>query len=95
MVLLKNDGNILPLKKTAKSFAVIGANATRENALGGGSSQVKAKYEITPLQGLQKALGPQAKITYAPGYKIARNQKADPQLIEQAVAAAGGPSVAR
>ncbi|GGG41096.1 glycoside hydrolase family 3 C-terminal domain-containing protein [Hymenobacter glacieicola] len=94
IVLLKNDGNILPLKKTAKSFAVIGANATRENALGGGSSQVKAKYEITPLQGLQKALGSQATITYAPGYKIARNQKADPQLIEQAVAAAKAADVA-
>lgn len=94
IVLLKNEGNILPLKKTTKSFAVIGANATRENALGGGSSQVKAKYEITPLQGLQKALGPQAKITYAPGYKIARGQKADPELIAQAVAAAKAADVA-
>ncbi|AHJ97043.1 glycoside hydrolase family 3 C-terminal domain-containing protein [Hymenobacter swuensis] len=93
MVLLKNEGNVLPLRKTAKTYAVIGANATRENALGGGSSQVKAKYEITPLAGLQKALGPNAKITYAPGYKIARDQSADPQLIAQAVAAAKAAEV--
>ncbi|MBC8083181.1 MAG: glycoside hydrolase family 3 protein, partial [Hymenobacter sp.] len=79
IVLLKNDG-ILPLKKTVKTVAVIGANATRENAGGGGSGQLKAKYEITPLQGLKNELGDQATITYAPGYTIARDQKADPKL---------------
>ncbi|MBC6989548.1 glycoside hydrolase family 3 C-terminal domain-containing protein [Hymenobacter sp. BT491] len=93
IVLLKNDG-ILPLKKTVKTIAVIGENATRENSMGGGSSQLKAKYEITPLQGLKTELGSQANITYAQGYKIARNQKADPQMIAQAVAAAKAADVA-
>ncbi|MFD2787600.1 glycoside hydrolase family 3 C-terminal domain-containing protein [Hymenobacter rubripertinctus] len=93
IVLLKNEGNLLPLSKTAKTFAVIGANATRPNSMGGGSSQVKAKYEITPLQGLQKALGPNAQINYVPGYTIARGQKADPKLIAQAVAAAKAADV--
>ncbi|MET4108088.1 glycoside hydrolase family 3 C-terminal domain-containing protein [Hymenobacter sp. UYP22] len=88
IVLLKNEGNVLPLRLTATTYAVIGANATRENALGGGSSQVKAKYEITPLAGLQKPLRNGVKVTYAPGYKIARGQQADPQLIAEAVAAA-------
>jgi len=89
IVLLKNEGNLLPLNKTSvKSIAIIGENASRENAMGGGSSQVKAKYEITPLQGVKNLLGSSAKITYAQGYKIARNQQADPQMIEQAVAAA-------
>ena len=88
IVLLKNDGNILPLKKTVKTVAVIGANATRENAGGGGSAQLKAKYEITPLQGLKNELGSQVTITYAPGYTIARGQQADPQMIAAAVAAA-------
>jgi beta-glucosidase len=94
IVLLKNEGGLLPLKKTVKSIAVIGANADRENAMGGGSAQVKAKYEITPLQGLKNALGSTATITYSPGYKIARDQKADPQLIAQAVAAAKAAEVA-
>ncbi|OWP64140.1 glycosyl hydrolase [Hymenobacter amundsenii] len=93
IVLLKNEGNLLPLSKTTKTFAVIGANATRPNSMGGGSSQVKAKYEITPLQGLQKALGPNAQINYVPGYTIARGQKADPKLIAQAVAAAKAADV--
>ncbi|WP_082115864.1 glycoside hydrolase family 3 C-terminal domain-containing protein [Hymenobacter terrenus] len=92
IVLLKNDG-ILPLKKTVKTVAVIGANATRENAGGGGSAQLKGKYEITPLQGLKNELGNTATITYAQGYKIARDQKADPALIAEAVAAAKAAEV--
>jgi len=87
IVLLKNDG-LLPLRKTVKTVAVIGANATRENAGGGGSAQLQAKYEITPLQGIKNELGSAATVTYAPGYKIARDQRADPQLIAEAVAAA-------
>lgn len=93
IVLLKNEGGALPLKKTVKTIAVIGANATRENAGGGGSAQLKAKYEITPLQGLKNELGAQATITYAPGYRIARDQKADPTLIAEAVAAAKAADV--
>ena len=88
IVLLKNEGGLLPLKKTVKTVAVIGANAMRENAGGGGSAQLQAKYEITPLQGLKNALGSQVAVTYAPGYTIARGQQADPQLIAEAVAAA-------
>jgi beta-glucosidase len=93
IVLLKNEGNLLPLKKSVKTIAVIGANAERENAMGGGSGQLKAKYEITPLQGLKKELGDQAAITYAPGYKIARDQGPDSQLIQQAVTAAKAAEV--
>lgn len=54
IVLLKNENGILPLQKNdLKSIAVIGENANRPNSMGGGSSQVKAKYEITLLQGLK------------------------------------------
>ncbi|WP_310391826.1 glycoside hydrolase family 3 C-terminal domain-containing protein [Hymenobacter sp.] len=93
IVLLKNNG-LLPLSKTVKRVAVIGANADRENARGGGSAQVKANYEITPLQGLKNELGSTVPITYAAGYKIARGQQADPQLIAEAVAAAKAADVA-
>ncbi|MBC8084102.1 MAG: glycoside hydrolase family 3 C-terminal domain-containing protein, partial [Hymenobacter sp.] len=92
IVLLKNDG-ILPLRKTVKTVAVIGANATRENAGGGGSAQLQAKYEITPLQGIQNALGRTAKVTFSPGYAVARGQRADPKLIAEAVAAAKAADV--
>lgn len=89
IVLLKNEKQFLPLnKKAIKTIAVIGENASRENAMGGGSSQVKAKYEITPLAGLKNYLGDAVNITYARGYKIERDKKADAELIEEAVEAA-------
>ena len=62
IVLLKNEGNFLPLNKSnIKSIAVIGVNATRPQSMGGGSSQVKAFYEITPLQGIQNIVGNECK----------------------------------
>ena len=57
-MLLKNEEGILPLnKRDLKSLAVIGYNAERRQSMGGGSSQVKAFYEVTPLQGIQNLLG--------------------------------------
>lgn len=69
IVLLQNKNNILPinLSKT-KKIAVIGENAIKMMTVGGGSSSLKAKYEITPLEGLKKRIGNQAEIVYARGY---------------------------
>lgn len=87
IVLLKNSG-ALPLdKQKIKSIAVIGANATRKHAGAGGSSQVNAKYEITPLAGLQNHAG-SVNITYAPGYEVIKDKGANAQLIQEAVKAA-------
>lgn len=95
IVLLKNEGNMLPLNKgNIKSIAVIGANATRPQAMGGGSSQVKAFYEVTPLQGIQNLVGSGVTITYAPGYTIARDAKADQLSISKAAEAAKNADVA-
>ena len=54
IVLLKNEGNLLPLdiNKLSK-IAIIGPNASKRRSMGGGSSQVLPPYEITPLQGLE------------------------------------------
>lgn len=88
IVLLKNE-NILPLKKsTLKTVAIIGANATRQHAVSGGSSQVNAKYEITPLQGIKNIIGESAAIQYAKGYEIKKDGKANKALIAEAVKAA-------
>ncbi|WP_211352185.1 glycoside hydrolase family 3 C-terminal domain-containing protein [Dinghuibacter silviterrae] len=95
IVLLKNDTHILPLDAhTVHTVAVIGANAGRLNAQGGGSSQVRSLYEITPLQGLKNLVGAQVKLTYAQGYTIARGAQADPALIAQAAEAAAHADVA-
>lgn len=94
LVLLKND-NVLPLNKQAiKSMAVIGANATRKHAGGGGSSQVNAKYEITPLQGLKSLAGEKIKVSSALGYVVTKGSKGNDKLIQEAVKAAAGADVA-
>lgn len=71
VVLLKNDG-ILPLDiSNIKSIAVIGDNATRGHSLGGGSTIIKAKYEVAPLDGIKNKFGKKVTINYARGYKTA------------------------
>lgn len=94
IVLLKNNDKILPLSPVVRSIAVIGYNADRKQSLGGGSSQVKAFYEVTPLQGLKNIAGKKVKITYCKGYNIARGAGADQTLIQQAVEAAKKADVA-
>lgn len=94
IVLLKNQNNMLPIAPSVKSIAVIGFNANRPQAFGGGSSQVKALYEVTALEGLKKQAAKGVKITYAQGYKIERGAKADESLIKQAADAAAKADVA-
>ena len=69
IVLLKNEGSILPLSKDVKKIAVIGQNAVLKTQSGGVGAGVKALYEITPLQGIQKRAGDAVEVVYAPGYK--------------------------
>ena len=89
IVLLKNEGNLLPLNKSAfKNVAIIGANATRKHGGAGGSSQVNAKYEVTPLQGIEKILFENVKVTYAEGYEVVKDGKANSAKIKEAVEAA-------
>ncbi|MBU2871126.1 glycoside hydrolase family 3 C-terminal domain-containing protein [Colwellia sp. E2M01] len=65
VVLLKNNlvGNeqketILPLDKQAiKNILVLGPNADKKHGTGGGSSEVKSLYEMTPLEGLKAEFG--------------------------------------
>jgi len=68
VVLLKNDTvglqSILPLdKKQVKNILVLGPNADKKHGTGGGSSEVKSLYEVTPLQGLRAKFGEQVNIT--------------------------------
>ena len=51
-----------------KKIAVIGVNASYQHAGGGGSAEIKALYEISPLMGLKKELGGNVEVTYAKGY---------------------------
>lgn len=68
VVLLKNETiesmPVLPLDKSKiKNILVLGPNADKKHGTGGGSSEVKSLYEITPLVGLKAALGKDVNIT--------------------------------
>jgi len=68
IVLLKNDKAFFPIDlDTKQTIAVIGENATRSMTVGGGSSELKTKHEVSPLSGIQKHFK-NARIIHAMGY---------------------------
>jgi beta-glucosidase len=85
MVLLKNNDGLLPLDPARiRTLAVIGENATRLQAHGGQSSEIKAFYEVTPLEGIVREAGGRINITYSIGY----GKSAGADAADRAVAAA-------
>lgn len=99
IVLLKND-NILPLS-AGKNILVVGENAIKQMTVGGGSSSLKAKFEISPLQGITERAGADH-VRYVRGYvgdvggeyngvttgQDLTDHRSPEQLIEEATAAA-------
>ena len=90
-VLLKNDGQLLPLNaRNLKSVAVIGPNA--DNVQFGDYTWSKKKEDgVTPLQGIKNLLGDRVKINYAKGCSLA---SLDTSGIAEAVDAARHSDVA-
>jgi len=69
IVLLKNDKNILPIDiSKAKKIAVIGENAIKVMTVGGGSSSLKVKYEVSPLDGIKARFSENSEVLFARGY---------------------------
>lgn len=69
VVLLKNSRGQLPLTaEPGSKILVIGENAVLHHADGGGSAEIKALYEISPLMGIKKLLGGNVQVDYLPGY---------------------------
>ena len=78
IVLLKNEQETLPLKKEkANRVLVIGDNAIRRQALGGGSAEIKALYEKTPLLGIKELLGGGSEVLFAQGYEVPKKEESD------------------
>ncbi|MDY5631706.1 MAG: glycoside hydrolase family 3 C-terminal domain-containing protein [Bacteroidaceae bacterium] len=72
IVLLKNNG-ILPLAPKANArILVVGENAVRSLCEGGGSSELKARDEVSPLRGIQERFGNACTVSYAKGYVSGR-----------------------
>lgn len=111
IVLLKNDPvgkkktaqPVLPIAQDKKTILVVGENAIKQMTVGGGSSSLKAKYEISPLQGIrERAAQAGAEVRYVRGYvgdiggeyngvttgQDLRDDRTPQQLIDEAVAAA-------
>ena len=83
-VLLKNEKEMLPLNlKKVKTIAIIGDNAIVQQSHGGQSSEIKAKYEITPLQGLKNKMPKGVKLVYAKGYKHTEWKKDSAAVLDQ------------
>lgn len=69
IVLLKNDNSVLPVNlDKVDRIAVIGENAIKKMTVGGGSSSLKVKREVSPLDGIIEAVGDKAEVRYARGY---------------------------
>jgi len=69
IVLLKNKNNVLPIDLSqAQTIAVVGENALKMMTVGGGSSSLKVKYEVSPFDGLKHRIGSAAEVVYARGY---------------------------
>jgi len=70
IVLLKNEGKILPLHaEKIQKVLMVGENAQRVHSDGGGSAEVKALYEISPLMGMKMFLGGNVKVDFVKGYE--------------------------
>ena len=89
IVLLKNQGDLLPLQKgKIKSIAVVGPLAT--NVTLGGYSTPKPKFYVNVVEGLKAQFGGAAKITFAPGCELENESSA---LLPAAVEAASAADV--
>lgn len=68
IVLLKNNNNVLPVApESVNKVLIVGDNANYMLTKGGGSSSLKVKYEIKPLDALTALYG-EEKVTYMRGY---------------------------
>jgi beta-glucosidase len=68
LTLLKNEGSILPLNPATTKVAVIGPNANRAIAGGGGSASLNPYYNTLPLDSIRKVA--QQPVTFSQGCHI-------------------------
>jgi beta-glucosidase len=86
IVLLKNQGQLLPLKTDAKSIAVIGPLADAPNEMiGNWSAKGEGKDAVSLIQGIKAAVSPATKILYAKGCNIGDDST---QLFSKAISTA-------
>jgi len=70
IVLLKNAGHLLPLRRDLGTIAVIGPNADQWRMLLGNYNGIPAD-PVTPLRGIREAVAPRTRVLYALGSDLA------------------------
>ena len=71
LVLLKNEGQVLPLSKTLKSIAVIGPLAdSQKDVIGSWTGDGKPEDAVTLLAGIKSKVSTQTNVRYAKGCEI-------------------------
>ncbi|KAG6825905.1 hypothetical protein H0H92_001914 [Tricholoma furcatifolium] len=87
IVLLKNEGSVLPLNsQKLTKVAIVGGNAKANVLSGGGSAALKCSYFISPYEGIVNALGPNVEVTYSEG---ARTYMSMPTLEDELLTPTG------
>lgn len=71
LVLLKNEGEVLPLGKTLKAIAIIGPLAdSQKDVIGSWTGDGKPEDSVTLLAGVKSKVSPQTIVRYAKGCEI-------------------------
>jgi len=90
IVLLKNDGALLPLAADPDRIAVIGEFARSPRFQGAGSSKVNPTQVADALSALRRRLGDGVVVDFAPGFGVDAPKVDAEALLVEAVAMAGG-----
>lgn len=104
IVLLRNDGGLLPLQRTEGTVAVVGPLAhDKDTPLGSWRAKAISDSAVSLLEGIQAAVGPEVKVRYAQGAPLGVGERSfvrelglnqsDRSGFQAAVAAAQGADV--
>ena len=92
IVLLKNSGHILPLKKDLKKIAVIGPTADSYHMLLGNYNGTPSKY-VTPLQGIKNKVSNNTEIVYEQGCNLVQGGAIEYALSSDVASVDGQPGL--
>jgi beta-glucosidase len=76
IVLLRNDGDLLPLDKAVKTIAVVGPLAAdKDSPLGNWRAKADANSAVSLLEGIQAAVSPSTRVVHAAGVNIVTGER--------------------
>jgi len=75
IVLLRNEGNLLPLKENLRSITIVGPNASDVEILLGNYNGISGRM-VTPLEGITAAVSPETRIQYIRGCDVTGDNQA-------------------